>query len=212
MVSAVGQHLRVIVGGVTANPTPGVTIVVPTIPPRANLLARAITSAMRQTRPIAAISIAVDNEHEGAWATRNRALAAVRTEWTAFLDDDDELYRFHVEALLDLADAEHADLVWGWFDVAGGQDPFPMHRGRTFNPDEPHIVPITYMVRTDLLHEAVAATGGFLADEAGAWDNQDQPLFVEMARRGKTACTDRATWRWHHHSGNTSGLPTRWAS
>lgn len=188
------------------------TVVIPTIPPRANLLARAVVSAMRQSRPAAAFSIAQDVDHDGAWETRNRALATVDTEWTAFLDDDDELYRFHLEVLGDLATAEHADLVWGWFDVAGGQDPFPMHRGRPFDVDAPHIVPITYLVRTELLRAGVAETGGFLGDEAGAWDNQDQPLFVAMARLGKTACTDRATWRWHHHAANTSGLPTRWAS
>lgn len=190
----------------------GVTIVIPTIPPRGALLARAVVSAMRQTHMPAALSVAVDIFREGAWTTRNRALATVATEWTAFLDDDDELYPFHLQLLMKLARDEQADLVWGWFDVAGGKDPFPMHRGKPFDPDHPHIVPITYMVRTGLLHEAVAATGGFLPDEAGAWDNQDQPLFVEMARRGKTACTDRATWRWHHHSANTSGLPDRWAS
>lgn len=191
---------------------PGVTIVIPTIPPRGALLARAVVSAMRQTHPIDAISIAVDVDHDGAWTTRNRALAAVRTRWTAFLDDDDELYPFHCEMLLAIAEGEHADLVWGWFDVAGGRDPFPMHRGKPFDVDDPHIVPITYMVRTDLLHAAVEMTGGFLADEAGAWDNQDQPLFVQMAKIGKTACTAQATWRWHHHAANTSGLPTRWAS
>lgn len=192
--------------------TPGVTVVIPTIPPRGALLARAVVSAMRQTVSVDALSIAVDVDHDGAWATRNRALAVVRTEWTAFLDDDDELYPFHVELLLGLAGEHDADLVWGWFDVAGGRDPFPMHRGKPFDVDDPHIVPITYMVRTDLLHTAVEMTGGFLADEAGAWDNQDQPLFVQMAKTGKTACTDRATWKWTHHSSNTSGLPTRWVS
>jgi len=167
---------------------------------------------MRQTRPPAALSVAVDTAHEGAWATRNRAMEAVATEWTAFLDDDDELYAFHLEVLLDLAAETGAGLVWGWFDVAGGQDPFPQHRGRAFDLDHPHIVPIAYLVRTEVLRAAVAATGGFQPDEAGAWDNQDQPLFVEMARLGGTACTERSTWKWHHHARNTSGLPTRWAS
>jgi hypothetical protein len=193
--------------------TPGVTVAIPTIPPRGALLARAVVSAMRQQRHVAGFSIAVDTNHEGAWATRNRALSTVRTEWTAFLDDDDELYPFHTAMLLDLAAEHDADLVWGWFDVAGGRDPFPQHRGRPFDVAEPHIVPITYMVRTELLHDCVQLTGGFLPDEAGAWDNQDQPLFVAMAKLGRgTACTERATWRWHHHALNTSGLPTRWAS
>lgn len=188
------------------------TVVIPTIPPRGALLARAVVSAMRQKPTSPAIHIEPDNRREGAWTTRNRALAAVRTEWTAFLDDDDELYAFHLQTLGDLATEHDADLVWGWFDVTGGVDPFPMHRGKPFDPEHPHIVPITYMVRTELLHAGVEATGGFLPDEAGAWDNQDQPLFVWMARHGTTACTDRATWKWHHHSANTSGLPSKWAS
>jgi glycosyltransferase involved in cell wall biosynthesis len=187
-----------------------VTIVIPSIPPRAATLGRAVASAAAQTVPPAMIISAVDVGREGAWSTRNRGLAAVTTDWTGFVDDDDELYPFHVELLLHLAAATQAELVWGWFDVEGGDDPFPMHRGKHFDPDAPHIVPITYLVRTRLLHDAVRATGGFLADGLGAWDAQDQPLFVEMARRAKTACTPVATWCWHHHGANTSGLPSRW--
>lgn len=188
---------------------PGVTIAIPTIPPRGALLARAVVSVTRQTRPVAAISVAQDLTHAGAWGTRNAALAAVRTEWTGFLDDDDELYPHHCEFLLDLADEHEADMVWGWFDVAGGNDPLD-GRGRQFDPDNPHTVPITYLVRTELLHAAVEWTGGFLADEAGAWDNQDAPLFIAIAQMGKTWHDPRATWRWHHHGKNTSGLPSRW--
>lgn len=188
---------------------PGVTVVIPTIPPRAAQLARAVASVQRQTVPAMGISIAIDVHHEGAWATRNRALSTVDTEWTAFLDDDDELYPHHL-TVLEMLTAEGAGLTWGWFDVTGGVDPFPMHRGKPFDPANPHIVPITYLVRTDVLRQAVAETGGFLADEAGAWDNQDQPLFVRMAELAGTACTDVATWKWHHHSRNSSGLPGRW--
>jgi glycosyltransferase involved in cell wall biosynthesis len=190
------------------NPT--VTIVIPTIPPRIAMLQRAVASVMQQTHEVAAISIAVDHRHEGAWATRNRAMAAVRTEWIGFLDDDDDLYAHHVATLLDLADETGAGVVWGWYDVAGGFDPFPQHRGRPWDPDDPHIVPITYLVRADIARKAVEETGGFVADDIGAWDNQDQPFFTACARLGGTACTAEATWRWHHHSGNTSGLPARW--
>jgi hypothetical protein len=191
--------------------TPGVTIAIPTIPIRGALLVRAVASVMRQTRPVAGVSIAQDLTHAGAWGTRNRALAAVQTEWCGFLDDDDELYPFHCQHLLDQADEHGADMVWGWFDVAGGNDPLD-GEGRQYDVDNPHTVPITYLVRTELLHAAVAATGGFLADEAGAWDNQDKPLFHWMACHGTTWHDPRHTWRWHHHQRNTSGLPNRWAA
>jgi glycosyltransferase involved in cell wall biosynthesis len=187
-----------------------VTVVIPTIPPRARMLGRALASVSAQTRPARTVVIEQDLDGAGAWETRNRGLLHVRTEWTAFLDDDDELLPHHLERLVELADDTGAGLVWGWFDVLGGFDPFPQHRGRTFDPDNPHIVPITYLVRTEALLAAVLETGGFAPDLAGAWDDQDAPVFVAAARLAGTANTPDVTWLWHHHRANTSGLPERW--
>lgn len=194
--------------------TDRLTVAIPTIPPRAMQLSRAVLSAIRQDRPIDALSVAVDHAHEGAWATRNRAAAAVRTEWTAFLDDDDELMPHHTDVLLAAAAEQQADIVWGWFRVVGGHDPFPWGRGKQYDQDsgEHHIVPITYVVRTELLREASAQLGGFLADDeqTGAWQVQDKPLFDLMCRLGKSHAIPDLTWVWHHHALNTSGLPSRW--
>lgn len=191
--------------------TPGdITVVIPTIPPRARMLARAVASVSKQEHPAAAIVIAQDTAGDGAWSTRNRGVLSVGTTWTAFLDDDDELLPHHLRRLLELAETTGAGLVWSWFQVIGGTDPFPMHRGREFDPASPHIVPITYLVRTELLLAGMAATGGFRPDTAGAWDKQDAPLFVAMAAAGGTANTPEVTWLWNHHGANTSGLPERW--
>lgn len=187
-----------------------VTVVIPSIPPRARLLSRAIGTVARQTAPATTVVVELDNTGAGAWTTRNRGALHARSTWTAFLDDDDELLPHHLDTLLDLAESSGAGLVWGWFDVIGGRDPFPQHRGRVFDPDAPHIVPITYLVRTEVLLAGILETGGFLPDEAGAWDNQDAPLFVAMARSAGTACTPDVTWLWNHHGANTSGLPGRW--
>lgn len=190
--------------------TPGVTICIPSIPPRATLLVRAVASVMRQTRPVAGVAVAVDLQREGAWTNRNRTIDMVGTEWTGFLDDDDELYPHHVATLLDLAAEHDADLVWGWFDVSGGHDPLTEFRGRVYTAADQFTVPITYLVRTELLRAGVEAVGGFHADEIGAWDDQDKPLFHYLATHGKVAVTERATWLWHHNQRNTSGLPARW--
>lgn len=190
---------------------PDVTVVIPTIPSRSRMLQRAIGSVSRQTHPALNVVVAQDIDGGGAWATRNRGALQVRTPWCAFLDDDDELLPHHLERLLRLADDTGAGVVWGWFRVMGGVDPFPQHRGRPFDPDNPHIVPITYLVRTEVLFEAILRVGGFLADDAatGAWEVQDAPLFVEAARIGGTANIPDDTWLWHHHARNTSGLPSR---
>jgi hypothetical protein len=187
-----------------------VTVVIPTIPPRARLLARALGSVSKQEHPADAVVIAQDVDGRGAWDTRNRGVLHVRTTWTAFLDDDDELLPHHLRRLLELAEESSAGLVWGWFEVIGGRDPFPQHRGRTYNPAAPHIVPITYLVRTELLLAAMLEVGGFRPDHAGAWDEQDEPIFSAMARLGGTANTSEVTWLWSHHGANTSGLPERW--
>ena len=187
-----------------------VTVVIPTIPPRSRLLGRAIGSVSKQEHPAANIIVAQDLDGDGAWTTHNRGALHVRSTWTAFLDDDDELLPHHLGRLLELAGDTGAGLVWGWFEVIGGRDPFPQHRGRPFDPATPHIVPITYLVRTEVLFEAIRDTGGFAPDDIGAWDSQDQPVFVRAAELGGTACTSDVTWLWNHHGANTSGLPERW--
>jgi hypothetical protein len=59
--------------------TDDVTVAIPTIPPRRDdLLPLAIRSALVQSHMIAALSVAVDTDHLGAWHTRQRALDAVR--------------------------------------------------------------------------------------------------------------------------------------
>jgi glycosyltransferase involved in cell wall biosynthesis len=135
-----------------------------------------------------------------------------RSEWTVFLDDDDELLPHYVESLSAFAREHEADVVWGWFEVRGGTDPFPHYRGRQFDPQNPHIVPITYMARTAVLHEALATMGGFAADTGGgSWDVQDFPIMRAMFETGaRFYASDETVWRWHHHAANTSGLPTRW--
>jgi hypothetical protein len=188
-----------------------VTVVIPTIPPRQHYLIRAIESVMRQTEPATAISVAIDNKHSGAWETRNQGLRAVTTTWTAFLDDDDELCPSHIQFLLDRIEEHNLDMAWGWFDVVGGTDPFPTHRGLQYDHEHPHIVPITYIARTELLHAGIKACGGFLPDTTGSWSVQDMPLINAMCVEGaKLMAFPDTTWLWHHHGQNTSGLPTRW--
>ncbi len=183
-----------------------ITICIPTIPPRKEMMIRAVKSVQNQTRD-ANISVFTDKDHSGAWATRNRATMAADTEWVGFLDDD-KLLPWHVEHLLETAEETGADMVWGWFDVVGGADPFPHYRGRQYNPENPHIVPITYIVRRQLWLDS----GGFQPDTIGSWDLQDQPVIdaIYEASGGMLYASEKITWQWFHHGRNTSGLPSRW--
>lgn len=189
-----------------------VTVAIPSIPPRAGKLGWAIRSVAEQDHQAQAISIAFDLDRQGAGPTRNRALAGVRTSWTAFLDDDDELLPHHLQVLLDEAEETGADLVWPWFKVHGGTDPFPHHRGRQWDPVDPFIFPITVLARTELLRDiANGEDGPFPAPGGGDWIGDDYPVWRAMAEAGaKFRHVDEVTWTWHHHGANTSGLPGRW--
>lgn len=189
----------------------GVTVVIPTIPPRTRLLTRALASVTAQRVKFSDVAIAYDLTRGGAAATRSRGLDGVRTRWVAFLDDDDELYPQHLEVLIHAAIDNGADLVYPWFDVAGGSDPFPMHEGRAFDPADPNVFPITVLARTELMH----ATGGFRREpspvDPTVLEGEDWVMWLNVIRLGGTILHVPArTWLWHHDSANTAGLPDRW--
>jgi glycosyltransferase involved in cell wall biosynthesis len=194
--------------------TPGITVVIPSIPPRGKLLQRAMASVALQTVPACAVAVAYDDQHLGAGPTRTRALRMAQTEWVAFLDDDDALLPNHLELLLAAAKETEADVLWPWFKVVGGTDPFPGHRGKQLNPDDPHIFPITTLVRNEY-----AQQGEFPgSDVTGEWIADDWPFWRQMQELGATFHhIPDVTWHWFHHgwgmpgtSGNTSGRPDRW--
>lgn len=182
-------------------------MVIPSIPPRAQLLTRALKSVAKQTEPVCAIAIAIDDQHQGAGPTRTRALRMVQTEWTAFMDDDDELLPDHLRLLLTAAREQEADVVWPWFKVIGGTDPFPHARGVQLKPDNPHIFPICTLVRTELAQQAEFPG----SDITGEWIADDWPFWRQIQELGaRFHHIPDITWHWFHNSGNTSGRPDRW--
>lgn len=200
-----------------------VAIAIPSIAPRFEQRVRAIQSVCNQqtvhdVEPV----VTLDTEGLGAWGNRNRCVeeALLREpDWVGFLDDDDELLPHHVQFLIDLATEHDAAFAWGWFQIIrhgklldiGEGSPFPQHRGKQYDPAEPRCIPITYMVRADVLRQVWGFGVRFLPDKAGAWENQDQPLIdaIYEASDGAFIHSPHVTWHWHHHGLNTSGLP-RW--
>lgn len=185
---------------------PGVSVVTPWHQQRKTngMLDRAARSVAAQTIPVHHI-LAEDIHHLGAAITRAHGLALVETEWTAFLDSDDEMDPDHIEQLLACAERERADYVYPWFRVVGGTDPFPMFFGKPFDPTAPNSTTITILVRTEL-----AKTVGFAADPAVQVGGEDF-LFTKgcIAAGAKIVHHPARTWTWWHHGANSSGLPTR---
>lgn len=184
---------------------PGVTVVTPFHEQRrANgMLERAARSVRAQTVPVHHI-LAEDIHHMGAAITRAHGLALVDTEWTAFLDSDDEMDPDHIEHLLACAKETGADYVYPWFRVVGGTDPFPMFYGKPFDPDAPNSTTITILVRTELAQHV-----GFTRDPNVQVSGEDFQFTLGCITAGaKIVHLPRRSWTWHHGPQNTSGLPT----
>jgi glycosyltransferase involved in cell wall biosynthesis len=105
---------------------PGITVVIPSIPPRAELLRRATDSAHGAAAELARfygtmvpveIVTVLDERREGAAKTRHRGLLEVETEHVAFLDDDDVMHPDHLHQLYGAALEFQADYVWSRFQI-----------------------------------------------------------------------------------------------
>lgn len=189
-----------------------VTAVIPVHLPNLDngYLNQAIKSVARQTRPVDAISVAVDSTHAGAAVTRTRAVHGVETEWCAFLDSDDLWYPHHVEVLLETAEKTGADLVFPWFDVPRGYDPFPEFEGQPFNAGELRVrnyIPITVLVRTLLISQV----GGFTPKGPPENPCEDHGTWLKLLDAGaKFVHHNGRTWQYLWHKGNTSGRGDVW--
>jgi glycosyltransferase involved in cell wall biosynthesis len=193
-----------------------VTVVIPTIPTRQEMLKIAHDSALDQEwKPETVISV-IDWDGEGAARTRNRALDAIKTEWTAFLDDDDRFYRNHLHKCLWRAQISGADLVYPMFDCTNRDwhqlDPY-LGTGTSFNEEVlrngdgtgvRNYIPVTVVVRTSLLREV----GGFpVYGENCDWEGDEEwSLWLRLLDAGaKFSHEPTRTWEYNHHGGNTSG-------
>lgn len=211
---------------------PGITVVVPTIPPREVLRDRATASINRATYELqerkfgveTRMILAVDGAHQGAAATRDKGLREVETEWVAFLDDDDEMLPSHLAALYGtaLTHPSHPDYLWSRFQIV-----FPPESGQVaapgphflgdkafaqWNDEDPCQTTVTTFVRTELALDA----GGFVTpteDELVDGNAAGEDFRFTMACRaagGVFRHVPEVTWHWHHHGFNTSGRGDRW--
>lgn len=191
-----------------------VSVIIPTIPPRVRDLAECLGSVAEQTRPADAVIVATDVDREGSAVTRNRALFQARTEFVAFLDDDDRALPPHLETLM--AHAADADVVYtGCIVVDQYNQRIPMQEewGRFGLPFDGELLrkksylPVTSLVRTSLAHQA----GGFEFRYDGVGSYDDWGFYLKLLDAGaRFLHVPVTTWLWRHHGANSSGRSDRW--
>lgn len=189
----------------------GITVVIPTIPPRPAVLMEAVGSMWLNTVKPNGFAIAIDADGDGAAFTRNRALMTVNPKdspWVAFLDDDDKVDPDHLEKLVRHAHDTDADFVYSWFRAEGFKDPFPeSHYLNEFDPANPIETTITTLVRTEL-----AQMVGFRAIPERQFNSGEDYNFVLgcIDLGAKISHLVDRTWTYRHHGFNTSGLASNW--
>lgn len=181
-----------------------VTVCIPSIPIRQFHLGRALSSVVKQTKPADAVAVYIDHEHQGAWFSRSRTLDMARTDWVAFLDDDDEFLPHHLQRCFEIQAETGVDVVVPWYDVVGGGDPVP-HRNLQVDPQALHSFGITCLVRRELIGDIR------FRDRRVTGAPEDWIFWHDLVEAGATFHqTSESTWLWHHDSGNTSGRGDRW--
>jgi SAM-dependent methyltransferase len=204
--------------GTVAPVAEDLTVLITTIPTREDRLDKALVSVENQSLAPKSIKWITDTERVGAPQNRDNGIALVDTKWVALLDDDDYFYPDHLESLYNAAIDNDADIVYSWFDVEGGSDPFPENFGKPWNPEKPIQTTITILAKTDIIRKAGGYTNvhNMSGEELGEFAQgntagEDFRLIFNANKLGaKIVHVPKKTWAYVHHSSNTSGLPDRW--
>lgn len=189
-----------------------ITVIVAAHPARlrSGLLSRALNSVWHQTLPPAAVSVAVDLTKAGAAPTRQRALDAVQTPWTAVIDSDDVWLPNHLEIMMATALETGADFVYSGFNtLPPGNRVFPeTHFTNDFDPNDPIETTITVLVRTGIARQV----GYVPLDRGEVNSGEDRRFTLGCLELGaKIVNTKKKTWMYDigTQGQNTSGLPGR---
>ena len=175
---------------------PKVSIITPTIPERAGLLAEAKASVERQTYLGVEHLVAVDEKRIGQGFVRNQLAKRARGEWLVFLDDDDLLDPQFVELHLEHAEATGADLVYSICRTPAGYTGWAPRVGE-FDEELLRLpcgnyIPVTVLLRRSMFEKA----GGFRQPRA----LDDYAMWLALLDAGaKFEYLPVASWTYRVH-------------
>lgn len=208
----------VVAEGAEAPVADDLSVLITTIPTREDRYEKAVDSVLLQSLIPGVIVTSTDWDKVGAPQNRDNGIELVGTKWVALLDDDDYFYPDHLESLYTAALEHDADIVYAWFEVEGGTDPFPLNFGKPWDPENPIQTTVTILAKTDVIRAAGGYTNAFgmSADELGEYAQgntagEDFRMIFNANKMGaKIVHVPKKTWAYVHWAHNTSGRPDRW--
>lgn len=168
---------------------PLVSVLTPTIPERADMLAECCASVSAQTYNMFEHLIGVDEDHDGCATSMNKLAAEAGGAWLLPLADDDLLLPGCIQTLLD--NAAGGDIIYAPPLVTGNED-------RWWFFQAPPAIPSCALIRTDTWREI----GGY--DET-LLHEEDRDMWVKALAAGKRFVrVDEPCWVYRQHAGNKS--------
>jgi glycosyltransferase involved in cell wall biosynthesis len=150
-----------------------ITVLTPTLSDRYLMLEECKQSVQNQTLKPFEHLIKMDTLRNGEAAMRNNLLQAAKTEWVAFLDDDDLFLPYHLEMLWN---ARHeGDVIYSDCRVEGMEKHWQVKDFNLENIKEKNYISITVLAR----REALLITGGFRPVSYPDWD-----MWIRLGEKG----------------------------
>lgn len=169
--------------------TPLVSILTPSIPERADLLAECCASVNAQTFDSYEHLIGIDEDHDGCATSMNKLATQAQGEWLLPLADDDLLLPGCLATLLPYRD--EGDIIYAPPLVTGNED-------RWWFFQSPPAIPSCALIRAETWREL----GGY--DERLEHE-EDRDMWVKAIAAGKRFVrVNEPAWIYRQWSGNKS--------
>jgi hypothetical protein len=190
---------------------PTVTIVIPHLPEREELLAELLKSIELQTYQPDEVIIEIAQPEDNAAVTRTRACEKVKTTRIALVDDDDLLLPNHLDVLMRRMDEWDFDLTYSYFrSEPKGIDPLGRFGAvfSGFHLIQANYIPITHLIRTELLQSCLPYEP--MPDDVRAlYKNKLLEDWHMLLKLLDIDCRFNhvpvVSWVWRQHDGQTNG-------
>jgi glycosyltransferase involved in cell wall biosynthesis len=171
-----------------------ITVLTPSLPERYCMLTECRKSVSHQTMKAFDHIIAIDQQRKGEADTLNTLLRESKTEWIAFLNDDDLFLPHHLERLW--AEHDECDVIYSDCEMQGACKSWTSQDFDLFSLRVKNYIPTTVLTKKSTL----LSVNGFRKAVYPNWD-----MWLRLGELGaKFKFIPEITWIYRIHSGSRS--------